>query len=216
MYNCPDHAPERTWRHLDTMQFETRLRTRMPRANGKTCGVKRTSVPWAGKHSRFTLMFEAFAVQVIQACGNVKNAAGLLGLDWDSIHRIMERAIERGIERRELESLQYLGMDEKSFRRGHSYVSLLTDLTGSRVLEVVEDRTEEAANDLWKTLSREQKEQIEAGAVDMWPAFANSVCFEPVGNGISQSFGLESHPKRGEFHEYATTMFQHGPEGNHP
>ncbi len=170
-----DHAPERTWRHLDTMQFETRLRTRVPRADCKVCGVKTTSVPWAGKHSRFTLMFEAFAIQVIQACGNVKNAAELLGLDWDSVHRIMERAVERGLERRELESLQYVGIDEKSFRRGHSYISLLTDLTGSRVLEVVEDRTEEAANGLWKELSDEQKEQIEAVAVDMWPAFANSV-----------------------------------------
>ena len=38
----------------------------------------------------------------IQACGNVKSAAELLGLDWDSVHRIMERAVDRGLERREL------------------------------------------------------------------------------------------------------------------
>jgi transposase len=170
-----DHAPERTWRHLDTMRFETRLRARVPRADCKTCGVKTTAVPWAGKHSRFTLLFEAFAIEVAQACGNVKNAAALIGLDWDSVHRIMERAVERGLERRELESLEYVGIDEKSFRRGHSYVALLVDLTGSRVLEVVEDRTEQAANDLWKVLSEEQKEQIEAVATDMWPAFTNSV-----------------------------------------
>ena len=170
-----DHAPERTWRHLDTMQFETRLRARVPRADCQACGIKTTAVPWAGKHSRFTLMFEAFAIHVIEACGNVKSAAGLLNMDWDSVHRIMERAVERGLERRELESLQYVGIDEKSFRRGHSYISLLSDLTGSRVLEVVEDRTEEAADRLWKDLPDEQKEQIEAVAVDMWPAFANSV-----------------------------------------
>jgi transposase len=170
-----DHAPERTWRHLDTMQFETRLRARVPRANCKACGVKTTSVPWAGKHSRFTLMFEALAIEVIRACGNVKSAAGLLGLDWDSVHRIMERAVQRGLERREVQTLQYVGIDEKSFRRGHSYISLLVDLTGARVLEVVEDRTEAAADRLWEDLPDEQKEQIEAVAVDMWPAFANSI-----------------------------------------
>lgn len=170
-----DHAPERTWRHLDTMQFETRLSARVPRANCKTCGVKTTMVPWAGKHSRFTLLFEAFAIQVIQACGNVKNAAALIGLDWDSVHRIMQRAVERGLERRELESIEYVGIDEKSFRRGHSYVAMLVDLTGSRVLEVVEDRTEDATNELWKVLSEQQKEQIEAVATDMWPAFVNSI-----------------------------------------
>ncbi len=170
-----DHAPERTWRHLDTMQFETRLRARTPRVNCQVCGVKTMAVPWAGKHSRFTLLFEALAVQVIQACGNVKNAATLLGLDWDSVHGIMERSVERGLERRRLESLDYLGLDEKSFRRGHSYVTLLVDLTGRRVLDVVEDRTEEAANQLWSVLSAEQKGQVEAVAVDMWPAFANSI-----------------------------------------
>lgn len=170
-----DHSPERTWRHLDTMQFETVLRARTPRAKCKACGVKTTTVPWAGKHSRFTLMFEAFAIEVLLACGNVKNAAGLLSLDWNSAHRIMERAVERGVACRELESLRYVGLDEKSFRRGHSYVSTLTDLTGSRVLEVVEDRTEEAADQLWESLTDEQAEQIEAVAVDMWPAFANSI-----------------------------------------
>ena len=170
-----DHASERTWRHLDTMQFETRLSARAPRANCQTCGVKTTEVPWAGKHSRFTLLFEAFAIQVIQACGNVKNAATLMGLDWDTVHRIMQRAVQRGLERRQLESLDYLGIDEKSFRRGHSYVTLLVDLTGSRVLEVVEERTAEAAHKLWQILSEEQKEQVEAVATDMWPAFVNSI-----------------------------------------
>lgn len=170
-----DHAPERTWRHLDTMQFETRLRARAPRTNCKDCGVKTATVPWAGKHSRFTWLFEAMAIEVIEACGNVKAAAGLLGLDWSSVHRIMERAVERGLERRQLQSLQYVGIDEKSFGRGHSYVSLLVDLTGARVLEVAEERTEAAADRLWEALPHEQKEQVEAVAVDMWPAFTNSV-----------------------------------------
>jgi len=111
---------------------------------------------------------------VLQACGNVKSAALLMGLDWSSVHRIMERAVERGLKRREVQDLQHVGIDEKSFGRGHSYVSLLVDLTGGRVLEVVEDRTEEAANQLWNALPQEQREQIEAVAVDMWPAFLNT------------------------------------------
>lgn len=189
-----DHAPERTWRHLDTMQFETLLCARVPRANCLACGIKTTEVPWAGKHSRFTLMFEAFAIQVIQACGNVKNAAALIGLDWDTVHRIMQRAVERGLERRELESIEYVGIDEKSFRRGHSYVALLVDLTGSRVLEVVEDRTEEAANDLWNILSEQQKTQIEAVATDMWPAFVNSVEANAQGaDVVHDRFHLSKH-----------------------
>jgi hypothetical protein len=37
-------------------------------------------------------------------------------------------------------------MDEKSFRRRHNYVTVLTDLAGSRVLEVAEGRDEKAAD----------------------------------------------------------------------
>lgn len=38
-----DHAPERTWRHLDTTQFETRLRARTPRAN---CSARQLLRVW--------------------------------------------------------------------------------------------------------------------------------------------------------------------------
>ena len=71
-----DHAPERRWRHLDTMQFETVLVARTPRVNCPEHGVKTIAVPWAGKSSRFTLMFEAFAIRVLQACETVSSGAG--------------------------------------------------------------------------------------------------------------------------------------------
>ena len=92
-----DHAPERRWRHLDTMQFETVLAARIPRVNCPEHGVKTIQVPWAAKNSRFTLMFEAFAIRVLQACETVSSGAELLRLDWHSAHQIMERAVERGL-----------------------------------------------------------------------------------------------------------------------
>ena len=166
-----DHAPERTWRHLDTMQFETILRASVPRTKCAKCGVKTSKVPWADKYSRFTLMFEAFAIQVLQACSNVQRAATLLGLDWDAAHRIMERAVQRGLERRQLENVEYVGMDEKSFRRGQSYVSIITDLTGARVLDVSEGRDEEAAKELWSSLGDEQASEVKGVAIDMSAAY---------------------------------------------
>ena len=175
--HCPlkDHAPEREWRHLDTMQFETVLKARVPRCLCETHGVKTSAVPWAGKHSRFTLMFEAFAIDVLVAAGSVQAAALLLGLSWDSAHTIMQRAVQRGLAVRELDGLRYVGIDEKSFGRGQDYVSVMTDPEGSRVLEVVPGRTEEAADLLWNSLSQEQREGLEAVSIDMWQAFENSV-----------------------------------------
>lgn len=170
-----DSAPERTWRHLDTMQFVTLLRARTPRANCPEHGIKTMTVPWAAPQGRFTLHFERFAVEVLLACASVKQACELLGIGWESAHEMMKRAVERGLERRPLDQLKHLGMDEKSFKRGQSYITLLTDLEQSRVVEVVEDRTTEAAGKLWDSLSPEQKATVEAVAVDMWAPFIQTV-----------------------------------------
>lgn len=170
-----DSAPERTWRHLDTMQFETLIRARVPRADCPEHGVKTMKVPWAAPQGRFTLLFERFAVDVLLACASVSQACELLGLGWEAAHEIMRRAVERGLERRELDQLKHLGMDEKSFKRGHSYITLLSDLEQSRVLDVVEERTAEAAGQLWATLTPEQKQSVEAVAVDMWEPFIQSI-----------------------------------------
>jgi len=169
-----DLAPEREWRHLDTMQFQTIVRARVPRAKCPQCGVKTISIPWAGKHSRFTLLFEAFAVEVLTACANVKRAAELLQLDWQTAHGIMQRAVERGLARRSVEQLRHVGLDEKSFGSGHSYISVMTDLDASRVLEVAEDRTQEAADSLWNSLPAEQRQEVQAVSTDMWQPFVAS------------------------------------------
>ena len=170
-----DCAPERTWRHLDTMQFTTLIRARTPRSACPEHGVKTMQVPWAAPQGRFTLLFERFAVEVLLASASVSQACGLLGIGWDTAQEIMRRAVQRGLERRQLDRLKYLGMDEKSFRRGQSYVTLLTDLEESRVLDVVEERTAEAAGQLWDTLSAEQKQGVEAVAVDMWEPFIQTI-----------------------------------------
>jgi hypothetical protein len=59
----------------------------------------------------------------------------------------MERAVERGLARRKAEQIPYLGVDEKAFRKGHKYLTLVNDLSGSRVLYVAEDREQRVWTD---------------------------------------------------------------------
>jgi len=173
---CPiyDLREERFWRHLDTMQFETVIRCRVPRCRCAEHGVQTIAVPWADKHGRFTLMFEAFAIRVLQACSNVEAARKLLGLSWQQADDIRTRAVERGLERRGEESIERLGIDEKSFGKHHDYLSVMTDLDQGRVLEVVPERKQEAAETLLLTLSAQQRQGVLAVAMDMWPAFMNA------------------------------------------
>lgn len=82
------------------MGFETILTARIPRAKYLEHGVVQMKVPWADKHSRFTLAFEVFAIKVLKASRSIAAARGLLKLGWDSLHAIMERAVQRGVNRR--------------------------------------------------------------------------------------------------------------------
>jgi len=169
--NIRDHREERQWRHLDTMQFQTIIRSRVPRSDCPDHGVKTIDAPWAAPGSRFTLLFERLAIDVMIAAKSLKEAAKLLGLSWDQIHLIQSRAVERGLLRRDLSEVKNVGIDEKSFLKGHKYASLMVDIDGARIIEVVQERTLESANELWSKLPEEVRHGIDAVAMDMWDAF---------------------------------------------
>ena len=77
-----DHDEERTWRHLDSCHFETHLVARVPRVRCDEHGVRAVKVPWAEPRSRFTLLFERFAIDVLLET-DVAGAAQILGISWD-------------------------------------------------------------------------------------------------------------------------------------
>lgn len=170
-----DHREMRSWRHLDTMQFATVIQARIPRISCPEHGVLSVNVPWAGSYSRFTQLFERFAIDVIIAAKSIKAAGKLLRLSWDQIQEIERRAVERGLgERDGRKIIKHVGIDEKSFLKGHSYISTLTDIDQGRVIEVVRDHTEAAATELLNKLTDQQKPKVEAVAMDMWAAFMNA------------------------------------------
>lgn len=189
-----DHAGERRWRHLDTMQFTTELAAPLPPCLCLQHGVKTIVPPWAGKHSRFTLLFEAFAIEVLQACRMVRAAADLLGLSWDAAQTIMERAVDRGLRRRETTPVGHLGIDEKVFAKGHDYITVLTDIDGSRVLEVAPARTQAAAEAVLQSLTVEQRQEVQAVAADMLPAYTEAVARQtPQADLVHDKFHVSKH-----------------------
>lgn len=166
-----DHREARQWRHLDTMQFETIIRCCVPRSDCPVHGAKTITLPWASAHSRFTLLFERFSIEVLQNARSLTQARALLRISWDQAQLIQERAVQRGLKRRELQGIRQVGIDEKNFGRGHDYVSVMSDIEEGCVLEVVPERTKEAAQKLWETIPEEGRSNIEAVAMDMWEAF---------------------------------------------
>lgn len=174
-YDC---RGEREWRHLDTMQFETVIAAEVPRCQCPKCGgVRSMRVPWAEPGSRFTLLFEAMAILLMQKMQTVEAARRHLKLSWESCAAIRARAVERGMARRAQEerTVYYVGIDEKSFGRGQSYVSVASDPVHSRVLEVEENRDQTAAVAvLEKAVPPERRVEVMGVIADFWQAYASA------------------------------------------
>ena len=167
-----DHR-KREWRHLDTCQLQTLIEAEVPRVNCPEHGVQQVVVPWAGPGSRFTALFEAMVIAWLGEAP-IKAVAELMGLSWDQVDGIQQRAIARGLARRPATSVCNLGIDETSYQDDHEYVSVITDRDRRVVLEVLEDRKKETVLAWLDTLSPEQLQKIETVSMDMWEAFINA------------------------------------------
>jgi transposase len=166
-----DHAPERSWRHLDTCQLQTILKARVPRVACPEHGVLQVTVPWAEPRSRFTQMMERWIIDVLQQCATVSGACRLLHLPWDAVFGVMQRAVKRGQVRKGPLSLRRIGVDEKAFRKGHSYTTIVSDIDRSTIEYMADKRTRESLAGFYETLSETQREQIQAVAMDMWEPY---------------------------------------------
>lgn len=155
--------------------FETRIKARVPRLKRTDGSIQAAEVPWAERYARWTLSFEAHAVRVIEACTTSEAARKLLGLDWSSLDQIMQRAVARGLRRRDWAQMDYIGVDEKSFLRGQSYVTIGSDLKRGVVLEVAEGSDTVAARQVITSLPEEIRGKIKAAAADMGVAIATAV-----------------------------------------
>ena len=62
---CPVHdRRERVWRHLDFFRYKAFIHAAMPRVTCPEHGVRTVPAPWARPGSGFTLLFEAWAVEM--------------------------------------------------------------------------------------------------------------------------------------------------------
>ena len=94
----------------------------------------------------------------------------------DRMCGIMHRSVLRGLEKRDLSSITELSLDEKSYKKGYKFISVLTNSKTGVVLEVSKDRTEQSADDLInKTFNTEQLENIKTTCCDMWDPFINTL-----------------------------------------
>lgn len=134
---------ERIWRHGDCFFCLSYVHCRRPRVCCPHCGVMQINAPFERKNSRFTLSFEGYVMLILADMPRAK-AAEALRCDEKSLASILSYWVDKAVNDRTLEDTRKLAIDETSFRRGHSYVTLVIDAEKRCVIDVEKGRDRSA------------------------------------------------------------------------
>jgi transposase len=165
-------AKPRTWRHLDTCQYQTIVHCDVPRTDCPEHGALQIDVPWAQKQGRFTLMFENLVIDWLQEL-SINAVARRFSLSWNAVDRIMRDAVERGMSARTEPDIRHLSVDEVSRKKGHNYVTVISNLQG-QVIDVQSGKNKDALIRFYKGLARPRLKSIETISMDMSPAYIHA------------------------------------------
>lgn len=163
----------RSWQHLNFFEHECYLHARVPRIKTSDGKVQNVEVPWARPNSGFTLLFEAFAMLLMENEMPVNKAASILRVYPKRIWTIFNYWINLALSKDEQSGVSSIGIDETSRKKGHDYVTVAVDLRERRVLFVTEGKDEKTIDRLREHLVKKEvaPDKIEQVSIDMSPAF---------------------------------------------
>ena len=129
---------------------------------------------------------------------NISAVSDLVGLTWNEVDGIQQRAFNRGLARRQATPVAHVAIDETWLQMRDEHVSVITDRERGVVLEVLEDRTTEHISSWLIFQGAAPLSAIKSVSMDTWPAFINAflkhvpmakekICFDRYH--IASSFG---------------------------
>jgi transposase len=152
-YPCPeckkacdrydDEEDERVWRHADVVMYPCYIHCRRPRVNCPEHGVRVTDAPWARKGGRQTFLFEGYAMMLAETM-TLNEARKMLRISRTALMHIVNYWVDKAVTETDLSKVEQISIDETSFKRGHSYVTVVGDPSGRRVIGVEEGRDSQA------------------------------------------------------------------------
>ena len=175
---CPIHdTKERRWRHLDFFQHECYLHAKVPRITLTDGTVQQVSVPWARPNSGFTLLFEAFAMSLIENEMPVNKASKIVRVYPNRLWNVFKYWVGQALQKDCQTGIKQLGIDETSAKKGHAYVTLAADIKTRRVIFVTTGKDETCIKALKEHLQTKgvAANQIEQVSIDMSPAFISGL-----------------------------------------
>jgi transposase len=138
-----------------------RYRVRCPQ-----CGVRRVDAGVARSRARCTRRFERWLFRLTKGM-TVKEVSNLTGVDWEAIKGAEIRYILGLLRKRDLNGITDLGIDEVSEKKGHRYLTLVTDTVKRRVIWVGRGRDRAVLRTFFRWFGTQRTRRIRCVVIDM-------------------------------------------------
>ena len=167
---------EKKWRHLNFFQHECFLHCRTPRVKSASGKARLISPPWEGKSTGFTLLFEAFLLQMCKYMP-VSNVSEITNVSDDKLWRMLDSYVDLARAEEDYSNVTAVGIDETSRRKGHDYISLFVDLDKKKTIYITEGKSANTVKDFVKDFDSHGgcAKKITHASIDMSPAFISGV-----------------------------------------
>ena len=176
-YNCPVCGKRcrcydkgkglRKWRALDWGSTKVFIEAPAIRIECPEHGVHTAAVPWARHHSSFTRHFENTVSWM--ALYLPKTAiAEYMRIAWNTVGPIISRfRVDADPEpEHRFNNLKHIGIDETSYRKGHTYITVVINHDTNSVIWVHDRHGKEVLREFFETLTEEQRSTIECVTAD--------------------------------------------------
>jgi len=148
-YPCPEcgkeckrydeEDEEREWRHADVVLYPCYIHCRRPRVSCGEHGIQVVTAPWARPYARFTMAFEGYAMLLAENM-SLNEARRILRISRTALLNMVNYWVNKAVKAEKLDGVKQLSLDETSFRRGQSYVTVVGEPARKRIIGVEEGR----------------------------------------------------------------------------
>lgn len=170
--SCYDHQPERLFEFVPLWGFPVFFRYKMRRVNCKNCGVKIESVPWSeGKQTMTKALMQFLAGWAKKL--SWQETARSFHTSWQKVFGSVKYIVNWGLENRELNNVDSIGVDEIAWKKGHKYLTLVyqIDTHCVRLLWIGKDRTTKTLLRFFRFFGKEKSQKLKHICSDMWKPY---------------------------------------------
>ena len=126
-------------RQTDVCDSECFVTEKIFQCNCPKCGLKQMQVSWTRENVSFTDSFEGRAILLMQRMPLTKATEFLHVGAW-VLEGILKYHVQKVLDNMDLSNVRDILLDKTSCKRGHRYITVMTDADTKRIIFMTEGR----------------------------------------------------------------------------